>query len=154
RASATKPRMAFKKTMAMLDTASRYQPRSPELSVANSRTSTMTALNWFRNTIKGEVFSPSLSREGPTVFSRLAASLGSKPTAGSTSKWAATRSASQSTQRLFSDTSTPPLPHSDPPVVSGGRMRFRNALLGSQFQYNMPSYDKSVSEGHRIYSSV
>src|SRR5690606_20980486 len=109
RTSCTKPRMAFKKTMAMMATASRYSPRSPEMSVATSRTSTMKSLNWFRNTIKGEVFSPSLSRLGPTVFSRLSASLGSKPTAGSTSKWAATRSASQSTQRLFSDTSTPPL---------------------------------------------
>src|SRR5690606_27200177 len=74
-----------------------------------SRTSTMKSLNWLRNTMKGEIFFPSLSRLGPTAFSLLSASPLSRPTAGSTSKWAATRSASHSTQRLFSDTSTPPL---------------------------------------------
>src|SRR5690606_17509211 len=145
RTSCTKPKMAFKKTMAMMAAASRYSPKSPEMSVAASRTSTMKSLNWLRNTMKGEIFFPSLSRLGPTAFSLLSASPLSRPTAGSTSKWAATRSASHSTQRLFSDTSTPPLRHIG--SVSPVRWHFLIPYTCLRFHYIIHSMEKVCQNG-------
>src|SRR5690606_28991059 len=66
--------------------------------------------------------------------------------AGSTSKWAATRSASHSTQRLFSDTSMPPLPH---PVRIPCPMAFPHPLHLPPISLYHPFDGKSLSERHQ-----